>query len=175
MPILIDQICYNTLMTPDIYDDMALEAIALEHFGKRFDIEKVVVRNIPTTHTTVASVFLTTKNQLYALVHGRAPLTLGDVRKIVKRMGLEAEAYLPPAHQSNYFDAIAVGKFKNVYPGRLNPSDADLRYYRLTAPYNPALVLISSVVDGTIRQFDSSDSSNWRVAAKFQYKRIKTD
>lgn len=162
-------------MSPDIYDDMAIEAIANEHFGKRFDIQNVVVRSIPTTHTTVASVFLTSKNQLYALVHGRAPLTLGDVRKIVKRMGLEAEAYLPPIHQPQYFDDIAVDKFKAVYPGRHDISDADLRYYRLSAPYNPALVLIGAVADGTIRQFDSSDSSNWRIAAKFQYRRIKAD
>ena len=162
-------------MQADIYNDMAIEAIANEHFGKRFDIQQVVVRSIPTTHTTVASVFLTSKNQLYALVHGRAPLTLGDVRKIVKRMGLEAEAYLPPIHQPQYFDDIAVDKFKAVYPGRHDISDADLRYYRLSAPYNPALVLIGAVADGTIRQFDSSDSSNWRVAAKFQYRRIKTN
>lgn len=161
-------------MNADIYDDMAIEAIALEYFGKRFDIQQVVARSIPTTHTTTASVFLTTKNQLYALVHGRAPLTLGDVRKLVKRMGLEAEAYLPPAHQPQYFDSIAVEKFKAVYPGRHDISDADLRYYRLSAPYNPALVLINAVTDGTIRQFDSSDSSNWRVAAKFPYRRIKT-
>lgn len=160
-------------MSPDIYDDMAIEAIANENFGKRFDIQQVVVRSIPTTHTTVASVFLTSKNQLYALVHGRAPLTLGDVRKIVKRMGLEAEAYLPPIHQPQYFDDIAVAKFRAVYPGRHDISDADLRYYRLSAPYNPALVLIGAVTDGTIRQFDPSDSSNWRVAAKFQYRRIK--
>jgi len=160
-------------MNADIYDDMAIEAIANENFGKRFDIQQVVVRSIPTTHTTVASVFLTSKNQLYALVHGRAPLTLGDVRKIVKRMGLEAEAYLPPIHQPQYFDDIAVDKFRAVYPGRHDISDADLRYYRLSAPYNPALVLIGAVTDGTIRQFDPSDSSDWRVAAKFQYRRIK--
>lgn len=161
-------------MNADIYDDMAIEAIAHEHFGKKIDIEKVIVRSIPTTHTTVASVFLTPKNQLYALIHGRAPLTLGDVRKIVKRMGLEAEAYLPPAHRPNYFNDVAIEKFKAVYPGRHDISDTDLRFYRLAAPYNPALVLIAGITDGTIRQFDSSDSSNWRVAAKFQYKRIKT-
>jgi hypothetical protein len=161
-------------MNADIYDDMAIEAIAHEHFGKRFDIKQVIVRNIPTTHTTVASVFLTTKNQLYTLVHGRAPLTLGDVRKIIKRMGLEAEAYLPPAHRPQYFDDIAGQKFKAVYPGRSNPTDADLRYYRLSAPYNPALVLIATVTDGVIKQFDSSDSAHWRTATKFQYKKINT-
>ena len=161
-------------MNADIYDDMALEAIALEHFGKRFDIEQVVARSIPTTHTTTASVFMTTKNQLYALVHGRAPLTLGDVRKIVKRMGLEAEAYLPPAHRPTYFDDIAVQKFKSVYPGRKDISDADLRYYRLSAPYNPALVLIAAVTDGSVGRFYQSDSTNGRVAANFPYHKIKT-
>lgn len=161
-------------MNADIYDDIVLEELAREQFGKKFDIAQVVVRDIPTTHTTTASVFLTTKNQLYALVQGRAPLTLGDVRKLVKRMGLEAEAYLPPAHRPKYFDEIAMEKFKTVYPGRHDVSDADLRFYRLSAPYNPALVLISAVTDGTIRQFDSADSSNWRTAAKFAYRRIKT-
>lgn len=161
-------------MTPDIYDDIALESIALERFGKRLDIQQVIVRDIPTTHTTSASVFTTEKNQVYALIHGRAPLTLGDVRKLVRRMGMEAEAYLPPANRSKYFDEIAIEKFKATYPGRRDISDADLRFYRLSAPYNPALVLISAVTDGVIKQFDPSDSSNWRTAAKFAYRRIKT-
>lgn len=161
-------------MNADIYDDMALEAIASEHFGKKFDIKTVAARNIPTSHTTTGSVFLTTKNQLYVLIHGRAPITLGDVKKMVKRMGLEAEKFLPPAHQPNYFDDIAVQKFKAVYPGRYDISESDLRFYRLTAPYNPALVLVGAVTDGTIKQFDASDSSRWRVAAKYPYRRIKT-
>jgi len=161
-------------MNPDIYDDMAVEAIASEQFGKKFDVAQVVVRGAPTSHTTNATVFLTTKNQLYALIQGRAPLTLGDVRKQIKRMGLEAEAYLPPAHQPHYFDDIAAAKFKAVYPGRHDISDADLRFYRLSAPYNPALVLIASVEDGTIKQFDTTDSSGWRTATKFAYRRIKT-
>lgn len=161
-------------MSPDIYDDIALEAVAHEHFGKRFDIAQVIVRGIPTTHTTTASVFLTTKNQLYALVQGRAPLTLGDVRKIVKRMGLEAEAYLPPSHRPHYFDEVALEKYRAVFPGRREVSDTDLRYYRLSAPYNPALVLIAGVAEGVIKQFDPSDSSNWRVATRYQYRRIKT-
>lgn len=161
-------------MNGDIYDDIALEAAAKDEFGRVIDIKQVVVRSVPTSHTTEASVFLTTKNQLYALIRGRSPLTLDDVRKIVKRMGMVAEAYVPPKHHANYFDAIAEAKFKEVFPGRKPTGESDLRFYRLLAPYNPALVLIGEVKDGVIRQFDSSDSSNWRVAAKFAYRRIKT-
>lgn len=161
-------------MNLNVYDDIALEAIAEEQFAKKLTITQVVARNIPTTHTTTASVFLTDKNQLYALIQGKAALTLGDIRKLVKRMGLIAEAYLPPANQPQYFNDVAVRKFKSVYPGRYDITDADLRYYRLSAAYNPALVLLAGIENDTIKQFDSSDSSNWRVAAKYNYKRIKT-
>ena len=161
-------------MNSEIYDDLALEEIAREQFGKQLDIKQVVARNIPTSHTTKASVFLTTKNQLFALIDGRAPLTLGDVRKIIRRMGMTADAYLPPKHEPQYFEKVAQEKFREVFPGRNSVSDQDLLFYRLLAPYNPALVRIAGVDAGVIRQFDSADSSNWRVAAKFAYKRIKT-
>jgi len=161
-------------MNDAIYDDIALEELAKEHFGKQLDIKQVIARDIPTSHTTKASVFLTDKNQLYALITGRAPLTLGDIRKIIKRMGLVAEAYFPPKHDPQYFDKIAEAKFKETFPGRTVTNDQDLMFYRLLVPYNPALVLISEVSGGIIRQFDASDSTNWRPAAKLTYRRIKT-
>lgn len=161
-------------MNPEIYDDLALEEIARDQFGVQLDIKQVIARNIPTSHTTQATVFLTVKRQLYTYISGRAPLSLGDVRKMIKRMGLVAEAYLPPQHEPRYFDKHAETKFKEVFPGRAPVSDQDLYFYRLLAPYNPALVLIAEIDGGLIKQFDSSDSSNWRVAAKFAYRRIKT-
>lgn len=162
-------------MNDDIYDDIAIEGIVRDEFGKSIDIKQVVAREIPTSHTTKASVFLTTKNQLYVLINGRSPLTLGDVRKLIKRMGLVAEAYVPPKHYPNYFEAVAERKFKEVFPGRSVANDGDLRFYRLLAPYNPALVLIAEVSEGVIKQFDASDSSDWRTAAKLTYRRIKAD
>lgn len=159
-------------MNSEIYDDIAIEETAREQFGKQLDIKQVIARDVPTSHTTTASVFLTTKGQLFALVSGRAPLTLGDVRKIIRRMGMTADAYLPPKHEPHYFDKVAEEKFRDVFPGRTSVSDQDLLFYRLLAPYNPALVRIAAINDGVIRQFDSADSSNWRVAAKFAYKRI---
>ena len=51
---------------------------------------------------------------------------LGDIKKIISRMGLTAELFLPPKGQPQYFDLIATEKFKAVYPGRSNPSDQDL-------------------------------------------------
>lgn len=161
-------------MNTAIYDDVVLEEIAKDRFGVSIDIEKVYVRNLPVGRSAHASVFLSTKNKLYTIVTGSAPLTLGDVRKIIIRMGMKAEAYCSPKNKPNYFDDIAIEKFKNVYPGRKDITDTDLRFYRLMSPYNPALVSISEVTDGVIRQFDPNDISQWRVAAKHTYKKIRT-
>lgn len=161
-------------MNPDIYDDLALEQIAHEQFGVQLDIKQVIARGVPTSHTTTATVFLTTKHQLFAYIAGRAPLNLGDIRKMVKRMGMIAEAYLPPHHEPRYFERHAEAKFRDVFPGRTVVNEQDLHFYRLLAPYNPALVRIAGIDGGVIKQFDASDSSNWRVAAKFAYKRINT-
>ena len=161
-------------MNSDIFDDIALEQAAKEQFGVAIDIKHVIARAIPTSHTTTASVFLSTKNQLYAYISGNAPLTLGDVRTMIRRMGLQADAYLPPRKDGDYFDRVALGKFKDTFPGRTPVNDGDLRFYRLLAPYNPALVRIDTIPDGVIRKFDASDSANWRLAAKYTYKRIRT-
>lgn len=153
---------------------MALEQTAKSKFSMALDIDFVVVRNIPVSRVATATLFLTTKKQLYLYVTGTSRLLLGDVRKIVSRMNLVAELYLPPKGQPMYFDEVARDKFKAVFPGRSNPLDSDLHYYRTLAPYNPALIQIAEIKNGEIMQFDTDAKTGWRTAAKFTYRRIKT-
>lgn len=160
-------------MNESVYDDMALEQIAKSKFGMSIDIDHVIVRNVPVSRVATATLLLTSKKQLMLYVTGTSRLLLADIRKIVSRMGLTAELYLPPKGQPNYFDDIGREKFKAVFPGRANPSKQDLQYYRTLAPYNPALVQISEVKTGEVRQFDTDAKGEWRVAAKFAYRRIK--
>lgn len=161
-------------MTDELYDDMALERIAKEKFGVSMDIDQVVVRAADVSRTATATVFLTKKKQLMVYIDGRSKLLLGDVKKIVTRMGLKAELYFPPKGQPDYFDAIGREKFRDVFPGRGHISDEDILFYRTLALYNPALVLISEVKHGEIYQYDSDSRGGWRVAARFAYRRIKT-
>ncbi len=161
-------------MNSEMYDDMALEQIAKEKFGVYFDITHVVVRNIPVSHTSTATVFLTDKKQLYVFIHGKSKLLLADIKKIVSRMGLTAELFLPPKGHPSYFDDIGSEKFRTIFPGRSNPTENDIRYYRMLAPYNPALIQIMEIAAGEIRQFDTDASTGWRPAVKFTYRRIKT-
>jgi hypothetical protein len=161
-------------MNEAIYDDIALEQIAKEKFGLIVDIDKVIIRQAPVSHTGEATVFLTKKKQLFAYISAHSKLTLGDVKKIVTRMGLSAELYVPPRGEPSYFDDIGRQKFRAVFPGRGHITAEDLIFYRTLAPYNPALVQIKEVINGEIKQFDTDASSGWRMAAKFAYRRIKT-
>lgn len=161
-------------MNESVYDDMALEQIAKTRFGMTIDIDHVIVRNIPVSRVATATLLLTTKKQLILYVTGTSKLLLGDVKKIVSRMGLTAELYLPPKGQPHYFDDIGREKFKKVFPGRSNPTSSDLQYYRTLAPYNPALVQISEIRTGEIKQFDTDAKGEWRVVSRFAYRRIKT-
>jgi hypothetical protein len=161
-------------MRDEIYDDMALERIAKERFGLDIDISQVIARDIEVSRTATATIFLTKKKQLLVFVNGHSRLLLGDVKKIIARMGLKAELYFPPKNQPDYFDAVGREKFREVFPGRGHISEDDILFYRTLAPYNPALVLISEVKSGEIYKYDSDSHGGWRLAAKFAYRRIKT-
>lgn len=161
-------------MRDEIYDDMALERVAKERFGFEVEIAQVIVRNMSVGRTATATVFLTKKKQLLAYISGQSRLLLGDVKKIVARMGLKAELYMPPKNRPHYFDEIGREKFREVFPGRGHITDDDLIFYRTLAPYNPALVQISEVKNGEIYCYDTDAHGGWRVATKFAYRRIKT-
>lgn len=155
-------------------DEMALEREAKDSFGMIVEIDKVIAHEIDVSRAVKATVFLTKKKQLLCYVHGHSKLLLSDIKKIIIRMGLRAEVYLPPKGIPTYFEDIGRDKFREVFPGRSPNSDSDIAYYRTLAAYNPALVLISEIRDGTVYQFDSDARNNWRPAAKFAYRRIKT-
>lgn len=161
-------------MNEEIYSDIAIEQVAKTRFGLDIDVDSVIVRSVDVSRTAKATVFLTKKKQLFAYVFGPSTLLLSDVQKILSRMGLKAELYLPPKGQPDYFDAVGRRKFLEVFPGRKDVAASDLVFYRTLAPYNPALVIIEEVKNGTIKCFDSDASGGWRVAAKFAYRRIKT-
>ena len=126
------------------------------------------------SRTARATVLLSKKRQLLVHIEASSPLLLGDVKKIISRMGLKAELYMPPKGQPHYFDDIGRMKFSEVFPGRKVITEEDIVFYKTLAPYNPALVLISEVKKGEIYQFDADARGGWRVGAKFAYRRIRT-
>lgn len=161
-------------MNDQIYDDMVLERQIKAQFGLPLDVDNVIVRHFPVSRTGHATLFLTSKKQLYLYIESQSKLLLSDIQKIVTRAGLKAEMYIPPKGRPHYFDEIGTAKFREVFPGRGHIHEEDIAFYRTLAPYNPALVAIHEVKGGEIYQFDGDSRSGWRVTAKFAYRRIKT-
>lgn len=161
-------------MNDEAYDDLALEKTVRAQFGVSTSVDSVIARHFPVSRTGDATLFLTNKKQLYLYIDSQAKLLLSDIKKIVSRVGLKAELYLPPKGRPDYFDEIGTKKFREVFPGRSNVNAADIAFYRTLAPYSPALILISEVKDGAIFQYDSDSQGDWRQYSKFTYRRIKT-
>lgn len=161
-------------MNDQLYDDVALERQISSQFGVDIEIESMIARRFPVAPSATAHLFLTNKKQLFLYIEGQARFLFSDVQKIVSRVGLKAEMYMPPKGQPHYFDEIGTAKFTEVFPGRKAVSDQDIAFYRTLAPYSPALVLIREVKGGTIFQYDSDASGGWRPHAKFSYRRIAT-
>lgn len=157
-----------------LLDDLALEKSAKEKFGVVLDVDSVLARNISVGHAAHATIFLSSKKQLFCYIDGPSRLLLSDIKKIASRIGLKVELYFPPINQPTYFDEIGRQKFREVFPGRKDVHDSDLVFYRTLAPYCPALLLISEVKEGIIYCADSDAHAGWRPAVKFTYRRIKT-
>lgn len=155
-------------------NELSLEREIKENFSVCTEVGQMILFNAPAGRSAHASLFLAEKKQLYLYVTAQAKLNLGDVKKIVSRMGLKADIYLPPKGRPDYFNDIAIQKFIEVFPGRKNIHNDDLIYYKTLVSYNPALVLISEIKDGHVYQYDADSNINWRVGAKFAYRRIKT-
>lgn len=161
-------------MTTHIHDEVALERTIREKFGLPVDIADVILRRADVSRSVEATVFLTKKKQLYVCLEAQSTLLLADVKKIMNRMGLKAELFVPPKGQPQYFEDIGRAKFLDVFPGRTVVTDEDIIFYKTLAPYNPALVMISEVKNGEIYQFDADARDGWRVGARFAYRRIRT-
>ena len=113
-----------------MHDERALAALIDDQFGLTIEIQSVVLPMSDVSRTAQATVVLDRTGELLAYITARAIMTLGDVKRLVRRMGLRPERFVPPKHQPNYFDDVATEKFQAVFPGMNVTSPDDLIYYR---------------------------------------------
>lgn len=161
-------------MIDDAVRDMAIEEIVQKQFGLQVAVKQMIAREIPVSRTATVTIFLTPKHQVFALFQATAAMTLGDVGAMAKRMSLTISEYIPPHHDTTYFQTVAKEKFLHVYPGRRVIQDDELRFYKKLVPYNPALLLVEEVKNDVIMQYDSDASGGWRPSVRFAYRRIRT-
>ena len=154
------------------YSDKNLEEFLQKHFGVNFGIEEVVSRNLSVGYSAEATIFKSKKGRVYAFISLEARATLGDIQYILSKMNLKPAYFFPPSGFENYFYDRAKVQFLEVFPGRHDVKDEELRYYKKRVLYNPALVEISEIRDGEIRCFNADSIGSWRTAQKYSYKKI---
>ncbi len=150
------------------------EKVIKDYFGLDLVFQRSILLKVPVGPTTFATLFLDSKKQLYLFINGQSRLTLGDIKKIISKMGLVAGEFFPPKNRPNYFNEVAEIKFSQVFPGRKSVSADDLAFYRTLVPYSPALISIKEVKNSAVYQYDSDAYGNWRLATKFTYRRLKS-
>lgn len=158
-------------MNDDILNDIALEKACQVEFGVRLEVGEMIARDIPTGIASKAWLFKTLQNTHYLFVKAEGNLLLADVRAIVRNMQLEADEYLSPRGDADYFKRFGVTRFKELFPGKYITGDEDIWYYQTLAPYNPALVRVARV-KGEIRGYDIA-TRQWRKLKNYAYAKMK--
>jgi hypothetical protein len=158
----------------DIRIDLGFDKVLSGYFGFKAGVSRIVLSNVTVGPLTSATVFFDKNQGLYVFIATKSKLLLADVRKILSKMNLRPEAYLPPKGNTSYFDDAAKKKFLERFPGRANITSEDLVYYRTLVPYSPALVKVAEVKDGCVKIFDSDSRGNWRTGAKLNYFKIRS-
>lgn len=158
-------------MNDDILNDIALEKACKRYFNLTLTVEEVIARNVTTGMTARGTLFRTAQNTHYLYVGSQSSLTLGDVQRIVRNMQLEADYFLPPRGDEEYFRRIGVARYKEMFPGKYITSEDDIRYYQTLASYNPALIRIARV-KGEIREFTIA-TQQWKKLKGYAYTKMK--
>lgn len=159
-------------MNDEIFDDIAIENSCKAYFNTNLTIASVIVRAIPTGLSSRATIFTTKQGHTYAYIVAHGNQVLDDVHKMIHRMQCQADHYIPPHGDKDYFNRIGQAKFKAMFPGKHITSDDDLRYYKNLTPYNPALVRLAKV-SGEIRAYEPH-SKTWHKVKDYSYSKIKT-
>lgn len=150
-----------------------LEHACQDNFGVQLKIKRIISDDISTSDKSNTTVFETDNHTIYAFCRADSKLTLSDVKHIMKRMGMEVEAFLPPRGIDDYFVKFSRQAFTATYPGR-NVGDMTAQqraFYQDLAPYSPALVRVGRV-KGEIREYFAA-LQRWQRSRPYSYARIK--
>lgn len=148
-----------------------VERLCKQQFGVNLHVREIVFDDVKAGKNSYVTIFQADKHTLYALLESDDPLTLFDVKSIMKSMGIEADDYLPPQGDQTYFMRHGHEVFLKAYPGRKTETDQERMYYRTLSPYRPALVRIAKI-SGEVRQYNTS-SPRWQKSDDYSYVRMK--
>jgi hypothetical protein len=157
---------YNTMRRREC------DLITTSLFHVNIPVTNLLFDDVETSEHSYAVLF-ESGSDTYALIVAEKGFehTLGDVRAIVRSMGLKAQRYFPPAADPTYFYNEGVHHFLQAYPARKQWKPEDIHFYESLAEYSPALIRIASI-DKEVRRFNTHTHS-WQKAFDYTYRKIQ--
>lgn len=148
-----------------------VENFCKSNFDVDLRIKDFLLFEAPTSHSSRTTIIKSERNVIYALCQSDDAMSLADVKSLIKSMGMEADEYLPPGGDRDYFLRFGYRLFRSVFPNLKPNSAKEIAYYKTLTPYSPALVKISKI-NGEIRQYNKI-WRQWQKALDFSYLRTQ--
>ena len=142
-----------------------IENLASEKFAASMAVGKILFDDIQTGENSYATIFQTEDGTSYVLHEDQQQITLFEVRRKMKLLGVDTDGVLPPEGDKSYFSRNGHQVFISTYPGRTEATDEEKAFYETQSIYNPAILKISKFSD-EIRRF-STETSSWKITDKF--------
>ncbi len=148
-----------------------LERISKDYFGVDLHVDEIIANDITTGKNSYTTLFRADRQTLYALCEADDALSLSDVKEIIKSMGAEADEYLPPYDDDEYFQRAGTKAFSAIFPSRKEATLQETVFYQNMAQYSPALVRIARI-GGEIRRYNAI-SDRWQKDFDLSYLRMQ--
>jgi hypothetical protein len=158
-------------METEVSNALAIEDVCRSYFGYDLKVKHIIADNIETGTHSHATVFETDDGNIFTFCHSKLSLELGDIKHIIRNMGMDAKVYLPPANNPDYFKDYGKQAFQASFPGRHITKHDNLSFYESLALYNPALVHIAAI-NGEIRGYIPV-LETWHKVADYTHKHIQ--
>lgn len=154
----------SQLMQASIHKNR-IEQYCYENFSVNIRIKNIVARKLLISKDTYLIIFFSEKGSLYGLLTSQNNLDLIDIQKMIKASGIEANYFLPPKGDVNYFTNFGKKKYQIHFPAKTEINDQDIEFYQTLAPYNPALFKINKIS----RNIKYRDQLSGRLDKEFDY------
>lgn len=158
----------SKLMQSSIHKNR-IEEYCYLNFSIKIRVKKIVTRKLLISKNTHLIIFYSQKGTLYGLLSSLNNLDLIDIQKMIKASGIEADYYLPPKGDINYFINFGKKKYQTHFPAKTEINNQDIEFYQTLAPYNPALFKINKIN----RKIKYKDPLSGKLDKEFDYSYTK--
>ena len=154
------------------YDEMRrreCEDLVPRLFHVHLPVERFVCDDIEVGSSAYAMIFESGRSTYALIVDRQHDLTLADIKRIAKQMGLSVSRYFPPEANPRYFFERGIELYRKTYPARKQWSKQDIMFYEQQVVYSPALLRVDAI--NGLRRYSAS-TDNWQHVFDLRFRKV---